>query len=54
MTPKKRTLLYEWEREMIAAFHDYRWKAALGTALREIPGLEGRPSFARRIERGAR
>ena len=26
MTPKKRTPLYEWECEMIAAFHDYRWK----------------------------
>ena len=29
MTPKKRSPLYEWECEMIAAFHDYRWKQLL-------------------------
>lgn len=29
MTPKKRTPLYDWEREMITAFHDYRWKQLL-------------------------
>ena len=29
MTPKKRSPLYEWEKEMIAAFHDYRWRQLL-------------------------
>ncbi len=29
MTPKKRSLLYQWECEMIDAFHDDRWKELL-------------------------
>lgn len=29
MTPKKRTPLYQWECEMIAAFHDDQWKELL-------------------------
>jgi len=29
MIQKKRSPLYEWQREMVAAFHDYRWRQVL-------------------------
>ena len=29
MTAKKRSLLYQWEQEMIDAFYDYQWHLVL-------------------------
>ncbi len=29
MSAKKRSPLYQWEQEMIDAYHDYKWRQAL-------------------------